>query len=108
MTTQQSDPRGPSRPAPPKRPSKAGRATYPTAGFPRARAVIWGASLLAGGLSAIIIFFFLIGVIDLSQHPFLGVIAAALALFFGVTMWSYARSERRGNTRWADRERRGF
>jgi hypothetical protein len=29
-------------------------------------------------------------------------------MFFFATMISYARSERTGNTRWHDRERRGF
>jgi hypothetical protein len=70
--------------------------------------VIWSAALIAGGAALIVIFFFAIGVIDLVQFPFLGVIALGLSLFFGLTIWSFARSERRGNSRWADRERRGF
>jgi fatty acid desaturase len=105
MTTGQSDPRGPVRPAPTTRPR---RATYPTSGYPRTRAVIWSAALIAGGAALIVTFFFLIGVIDVVQFPYLALIALALALFFGVTMFSFNRSERRGNSRWADRERRGF
>ena len=51
------------------------RATYPISGYPRTRAVVWAFALLSGGLGAIVIFFFAIGVIDLSLHPFLGVVA---------------------------------
>ena len=105
MTTGQSDPRGPMRPMPTTRPR---RATYDTSGYPRARAVIWTAALIAGGGALIVTFFFAIGVIDLVQFPFLGLIALVLALFFGITMYAFNRSERRGNSRWADRERRGF
>ena len=105
MTTQESSARG-ARGRPAAKPSA--RATYPTSGYPRTRAVVWGSALLSGGLGAIVIFFFAIGVIDLSLHPFLGVVALVLAAFFGVTIWRFARSERKGNSRWADRERRGF
>lgn len=105
MTTEESNARGATgRPAA-KPPA---RATYPISGHPRARAVVWGAALLSGGLASIVIFFFAIGVIDLSLHPFLGVVGLVLAAFFGVTIWRFARSERQGNSRWADRERRGF
>lgn len=108
MTTQQSDPRG-SAPPPAAGPQPGiSRRSYPTSGYPRARAVVWGAALLAGGLGGIVLFFIAIGVIDLSLHPYLGIAGVVLVLFFGATMWSFARSERRGNSRWADRERRGF
>ena len=108
MTTQHSDPRG-SAPPPAAGPQQdVSRRSYPTSGYPRARAAIWGASLLAGGLGGIVIFFIAIGVIDLSLHPYLGIVGVLMVLFFGATMWSFARSERRGNSRWADRERRGF
>ena len=105
MTTQQPNAGGATGRSAGKPPA---RATYSTSGFPRARAVIWSAALLSGGLGAIVIFFIAIGVIDLSLHPFLAVVAVVLAAFFGVTIWRFARSERKGNSRWADRERRGF
>ena len=108
MTTQQPDPGGRSRPDAVGAQPEVTRRSYPTSGHPRSRAVIWGAALLAGGFSLILIFFWAIGVIDLYEHAFLGVLALAFAVFFGVTIWSYSRSERRGNSRWADRERRGF
>ncbi len=108
MTTQQSDPRGSAQPTVAGPQPAVSRRSYPTSGYPRARAFVWGASLLAGGLGAIVLFFIAIGVIDLYQHSYLGVVGAVLVLFFGATMWSFARSERRGNSRWADRERRGF
>ena len=105
MTTPQGGPRAVTgRPAA-KPPA---RATYSTSGYPRARAVTWATALLSGGLGGIVIFFIAIGVIDLSLHPFLAVVALALAGFFGVTIWRFARSERKGNSRWSDRERRGF
>lgn len=107
MTTQQSNQRG-SRPAPSKPPSRAARASYPTSGYPRLRAAIWVAALLCGGLLLVLLFFSTIGVVDFFDAPVLGVVAIGMAVFFGVTMWTYSRSARRGNSRWADRERRGF
>lgn len=105
MTTPQSDRRRPVRRASPGRPP---RASYPTAGHPRVRAAIWIAAVLCGGLVLVLLFFSTIGVVDFYDAPVLGIVAIAMALFFAVTMWSYARSTRGGNSRWADRERRGF
>jgi hypothetical protein len=109
MTSPSSDPRGPLRPPPRRRPAgPPTRADYPTEGHPRLRAVVWAAALLCGGLTLILFFFAAIGVVNFTTAPHLAVIGIAMALFSLATMVSYSRSERRGNTRWHDRERRGF
>ena len=109
MATHPSDPRGPLRSPPPRRPSSPPTgADYPTEGHPRLRAVIWAAAILCGGFTVILLFFAMIGVIDFTTAPQLGVIIIAMGVFFLVVMLTYDRSARRGNTRWADRERRGF
>ena len=109
MTTHPSDPRGPLRQPPPRCPSPPPtRADYPTEGHPRLRAVVWALGLLCGGLTLILLFFAMIGVINFATHPYFVVVILALGAFFVVVMLTYDRSERRGNTRWHDRERRGF
>ncbi len=102
MTTPQSDPRGPSRPAPPER---AARPSTFRSGYPRVRAAVWISALLCGGLVLVLVFFATIGVVDFSAAPAVGIAALAMALFFILTMWNFSRS---GNGRSADRERRGF
>jgi fatty acid desaturase len=91
---------------PPRQPPR--RADYPTEGRPVLRAVIWTTAILCGGLLVVLLFFTMIGAVDFSDAPWLGVLAIAMAVFFIGTLAAYARSERAGNTRWADRERRGF
>jgi len=109
MATHPSDPRGPLRPPPPRRPSSPpARADFPTEGHPRLRAVIWAAAILCGGFAVILLFFAMIGVINFTTAPQLGVVIVAMGLFVLFVMVTYARSARRGNTRWHDRERRGF
>jgi fatty acid desaturase len=105
MTTR---PPEPTRPVSPARTSRPPRNRYFTGGWPRTRAAIWAAALLSGGLGLILIFFWAIGVIDLYEFPYLGAIALGLSLFFALTIWTFSRSEKRANSRWADRERRGF
>ncbi len=102
MTTPQSDPRGRSRPAPPRRPA---RPTTFGSGYPRVRAAVWISALFCGGLVLVLVFFATIGVVDFSEAPAVGIVALVMALFFIVTMWSFSRS---GSGRSADRERRGF
>jgi fatty acid desaturase len=91
---------------PPREPPA--RADYPTEGHPVLRAVIWTAAILCGGLLVVLLFFATIGAVDFYDAPWLGILAIAMAVFFIVTLAAYERSERAGNTRWADRERRGF
>ncbi len=102
MTTPQSDPRGPSRPASAKR---SARPSTSRSGYPRVRAAVWISALVCGGLVLVLVFFATIGVVDFSEAPVVGIAALAMALFFIVTMWGFSRS---GDGRSADRERRGF
>jgi hypothetical protein len=46
-------------------------------GHPRARAVVWGAALLSGGLLMILLFFVMIDVVDFMTAPHLVVIGLA-------------------------------
>jgi hypothetical protein len=71
-------------------------------------AVVWAAAVLCGGLTLILLFFAAIGVINFVTALHLAVIMIAIAAFFLVVMLTYDRSERRGSTRWHDREWRGF
>jgi hypothetical protein len=91
---------------PPRKPPAG--ADYPTEGYPVLRAVIWTAATLCGGLLVVLLFFTIIGAVDFYDAPWLGILAIAMAVFFIGTVVAYGRSRRAGNTRWADRERRGF
>ena len=91
---------------PPRKPPK--RAEYPTEGHPVIRAAVWVVAIACGGLLIVLLFFSVIGAVDFYDAPWLGILAIAMAVFFLGTLVAYARSERAGNTRWADRERRGF
>jgi hypothetical protein len=80
----------------------------PGAGHPRLLGAIWVAAVLCGGLVIVLVFFATIGVIDFSDAPVLGFIAAAMAIFWLVTMFTAGRAAKDDAQRLRDRERRGF
>ena len=75
---------------------------------PWLRSTIWVSALLLGGLGIVVLIYSLIGGASLTSG--LAAIAVSLAafLFMVVVLVRFQRSERAGNSRWYDRERRGF
>lgn len=70
---------------------------------------MWSAAMLCGGLVLVLVFFMVVGVSDVAATaPLAAVLALAATVFWLATMAFFGRSRTHGNTRWFDRERRGF
>jgi Sigma-70, region 4 len=74
----------------------------------RLRLVIWATAVLCGGLAFVMVVFSLVAGVDFTSAPLATLLAILFAAYFAVTLRSFARSEEIGNSRWSDRERRGF
>jgi hypothetical protein len=72
------------------------------------RAVVWVSAVLLGGLGVVVLIYSLIGGASLAS----GIVAIGLAVaavtYMVLVAVRFSRSERVGNSRWYDRERRGF
>ena len=76
--------------------------------FPRLRAVTWVGAMVSAGLLVVLLFFSFIGEVNFAYAYLAGVLMVCLAAYFFLTWITFERSEVTGNTRPADRERRGF
>jgi hypothetical protein len=72
------------------------------------RVVVWATAVLCGGLAFVMVVFSLVAGVDFTSAPLATLLAILFAAYFAVTLRSFARSEEIGNSRWSDRERRGF
>ena len=89
--------------SPQPRRSPSGRREYP-----RLRAVLWISALVLGGLGLIVLAYSLISGANLFYALAAVVLAGLAVVYMVVVLTSFERSERTGNSRWSDRERRGF
>ena len=109
----------PSRPLRPQPSSEVGRARRADAGAsvtahrvepnrPRLRVVVWATAVLCGGLAFVMVVFSLVAGVDFTSAPLAALLAIVFTAYFAFTLRRFARSEQVGNSRWRDRERRGF
>jgi hypothetical protein len=64
--------------------------------------------MTSGGLLIVLLFFSFVGEVDFAYAYVAGILIIFLAAYFFLTWLAFERSEVTGNTRPADRERRGF
>jgi peptidoglycan/LPS O-acetylase OafA/YrhL len=75
---------------------------------PWIRLIIWVSALVLGGLGVVVLIYSIIGSANFASGFAAIVLAVAAIVYMVVVTVSYARSSRVGNSRWYDRERRGF
>ena len=73
-----------------------------------ARAVVWVSAILLGSLGLIVLVYSALAGVSL-VYGFLAIgLSVAAFLFMVLVLVRFERSPGTGNTRWSDRERRGF
>jgi len=75
---------------------------------PWLRALVWVSALLLGGLGVVVLIYSLIGGASFFSAFAAIVLALAAVVYMVIVAVRFSRSERAGNSRWYDRERRGF
>ena len=75
---------------------------------PWLRALVWVSALLLGGLGVVVLIYSLIGGASFFSAFAAVALALAAVVYMVIVTVRFSRSERAGNSRWYDRERRGF
>ena len=75
---------------------------------PWLRGLVWVSAILLGGLGVVVLIYSLIGGASFASALTAILLALAAFVYMVIVLVRFQRSERTGNSRWYDRERRGF
>jgi O-antigen/teichoic acid export membrane protein len=75
---------------------------------PWLRGLVWLSALLLGGLGIVVLIYSLIGGASFASAVTAIALALAAFVYMVIVLVRFQHSERTGNGRWYDRERRGF